>query len=258
MKRWTLMLALLALPAGAPAAAGAADLDLDLYARILDRYTRPVEDTARTRVDYRGLTRAPEWKQLVASLAAVDPDALGSREERLAFWINAYNILAIDVVVENYPVASIRDVGSFLSPVWKREAGQIHGRAYTLDEIEHRILRPMGEPRVHVAIVCASTSCPGLLREPWRPETLEAQLDGAMRAWLADTEKGLRIDESGRTVYLSKIFRWFSEDFEKRGGVIEFAKAYAPEPARRWLEANGARASVRYMDYDWNLNGLPG
>jgi hypothetical protein len=237
----------LAVPAGA--------LDLELYARVLERHTSAVDDLARTRVDYRGLTTSPDWQRLVESLAASDPDALASRDEKLAFWINAYNILAIDTVVQNYPVESIRDVGSLWSPVWKRTAGTIDGEPYTLDQIEHEIVRPMGDPRGHAAVICASTSCPALLREPWRAERLDAQLDQAMRTWMADRGKGLRIDRQSGTVTLSKIFDWFDEDFEAQGGALAFATRYAPEDARAWLRAH-PDPDVEYFDYDWRANDL--
>ena len=136
-------------------------IDLDAYADLLDRHTYQVEHTARTHVDYEALRNSADWEELVYSLKRSRPDQLTTREEQLAFWINAYNILAIDLVRRNYPVDSIRDIGSFFVPVWDREAGQIGDRSYTLGEIEHEILRPLGDPRIHAAIVCASTSCPG-------------------------------------------------------------------------------------------------
>jgi hypothetical protein len=119
-------------------------LDEDLYTRVLERYTVAVDDIASTRVDYAALRSSQAWDALVRSLRESDPARLGSRDAKLAFWINAYNILAIELVQRDYPVDSIRSIGGFLSPVWKKEAGQIAGRAYTLHEIEHEILRPMG------------------------------------------------------------------------------------------------------------------
>ena len=121
-------------------------IDLDAYADLLDRHTYQVEHTARTHVDYEALRNSAEWEGLVHSLTRSRPDQLNTREEQLAFWINAYNILAIDLVRRNYPVDSIRDIGSFFVPVWDREAGQIGDRSYTLGEIEHEILRPLGRP----------------------------------------------------------------------------------------------------------------
>jgi hypothetical protein len=245
---------LLAFAAAAPAAA----FDDALYARLLDRHTREVADLARVRVDYRAIAASEDWRRLVAQLAAADLAALRTREQQLAFWIDAYNILAIDLVAQHHPVASIRDIGSLLRPVWKRPAGTVGGRARTLDEIEHGIVRPLGDPRAHAVVICASTSCPALPREPLVAERLDAQLDAAMRRWMADPGKGLRIDRAANTVQLSRIFDWFEEDFAVAGGVLSFVARYAPEADREWLRAHAATARLSYFDYDWAVNALSG
>ena len=146
---------LLALAAAALPALPSAALDEALYAGLLRQHTREVNDLARVRVDYATVARSADWKKLVTSLAATDPATLRTRDEQLAFWVNAYNILAIDLVAANYPLDSIRDIGSFFAPVWKREAGWIGGKPYSLDQIEHEIVRPMGDPRAHAAVICA-------------------------------------------------------------------------------------------------------
>ena len=248
--RWV-PLALVLLTA-APAARGE-PFDEGLYAELLERHTRAVEDAAGTRVDYAALLEEPDWRRLVRSLSRARPEALRSRDEQLAFWINAYNILAIDLVLQHYPVAGIRDIGSFWSPVWDREAGRIGGAGYSLGRIEHEILRPLGEPRIHLAIVCASTSCPSLRREPFRAAELDAQLADASRRFLASPRKGLRVESDG--VRISRIFRWFDEDFESGGGVLAFLRRYAPEGARAALEAE-ADPEIDYFDYDWRLNDV--
>ncbi len=237
-------------------------LDLELYAKLLNSHTRAVEDTAGTRVDYAGLKGSAEWAKLLASVSGSDPALLSSRKEKLAFWINAYNILAIEMVRANHPVDSIRDVGSFLFPVWDREAGRIHGRAYALGEIEHEILRPLGDPRIHAAIVCASTSCPSLRREPFTAQRLDAQLDDSLRAFLADTRKGVRAEarrgvraeaKNGR-LRVSRIFDWFEEDFEKKGGVVKYLQPYMTGEAAELLKGRGADIPLVYFDYDWTVN----
>ena len=189
------------------AAPPAAAFDLELYQRLLREHTREVSDAAGVRVDYAALRRSEDWRRLVASLSASDPAQLAERSQRLAFWIDAYNVLAIELVVRNQPRESIRDIGTLFSPVWKREAGRIAGRPYSLDEIEHAILRPLGEPRIHAAIVCASVSCPSLAREPYRAETLDAQLDASLRRFLADPRKGSRLDAARGALVLSLDLR---------------------------------------------------
>lgn len=240
--------------AGLLLAAPAVALDEALYARLLAEHTVEVDDLARVRVDYPALARSPEWKQLVASLAATDPASLTSRNQRLAFWINAYNVLAMDLVAKSFPLESIRDIGSLFSPVWKKEAGRIGGRAYTLDQIEHEIIRPMGDARAHAVVICASTSCPALPREPLTAKRLDAQLDDAMRAWMADPGKGLAVDRASGTVRLSRIFDWFDEDFEPT--PLRFAARYASAEDRRAIEALGKDADVAYFDYDWRVNAV--
>jgi hypothetical protein len=252
-RAWPLLATLFAL--GAPTL-GAADIDESLYASLLVHHTRDVPDLARVRVDYTALGSSQDWKELVAGLAKSDPADLGSRNERLAFWINAYNILAIDLVTKHYPIDGIKEIGSLFSPVWKKPAGRINGREYSLDEIEHKIVRPMGDPRTHVAVVCASLSCPALLREPWVASRLDAQLDAAMRNWLADTRKGARVDRDADTLDLSKIFDWFESDFEEAGGVVEFISKYLTDSDREWLSTRQNDVRVSYFDYDWALNDL--
>jgi hypothetical protein len=229
-------------------------LDLELYDAVLARHTREVRDVAGTRVDYAALREDAEWERLVASLAASDPAALRSREERLAFWINAYNVLAIQTVVQAFPVASIRDAGSLLRPVWKRPAGRVGGRTVTLDEIEHGTLRPLGDPRIHTAIVCASTSCPSLARRAYRSEQVEAQLDAAARAFVADRDKGVRVD--GAVVRLSSIFDWFAADFAASSGVLGFVRRYAAPDLAAQLDGLGPEPPIEFFDYDWSLNGI--
>jgi len=246
------LVALLAFACAVPAAA----FDTALYARLLERHTREVADLARVRVDYPAIAASPEWRRLVESVASEDLSSLRTREQKLAFWINAYNILAIDLVAQHYPVASIRDIGSLLRPVWRRPAGKVGGRDVTLDEIEHQIVRPLGDPRTHSVVICASTSCPALPREPLAADRLDAQLDAAMRRWMADPDKGLRIDRAANTVRLSKIFDWFEKDFANAGGVVAFVARYAPEADREWLRAHAATARLSYFDYNWAVNAL--
>lgn len=253
-----LAILLLAACLTAPAASGGG-VDAELWGAILARHTREVSDVAGVRVDYRGLAESPDWKRLVAGLADADPDGLEGpegRAARVALWIDAYNILAIDLVVRHPGIASIRDIGSLLRPVWNREAGRVGQRARSLGEIEHEILRPLGDPRIHGAIVCASVSCPPLRREPFGAARLDEQLDDQMRRWLASPEKGLRVDRSSDTVHLSRVFDWFAEDFDAAGGVLAFVTRYAPEPERGWLAARAGELRIRHLPYDWKLNAL--
>jgi len=229
--------------------------DVALYGKALTDHTRAVPEVVGTRVDYPGLHEDLEWRNLLRSVRACDPSKLTTREQQLAFWTNAYNIFAIDLVAKHWRVDSIKDIGSLLFPVWDKTAGQIFGETYTLDQIEHEKLRPLGDPRIHAAIVCASISCPSLAREPYTAAAIDAQLDAAFARFVANPDKGFRLDRAANTVVLSSIFKWFAEDFEKQGGVLTVIARHLGDSDRAWLQANGAGALLEYMDYDWRVNG---
>jgi hypothetical protein len=235
-------------------ARASADLDLANFGALLGQYTSETPEVVGTRVNYRGLAADPRWRALLAGLEASKPSALVGHAERLAFWINAYNVLAMRMVIDHYPVDSIRDIGWLLRPVWKRPIARIEGTVLSLDQIEHDILRKMGEPRIHGAIVCASISCPSLAHEPYDAHALEDQLDASMRRFLANPGKGMRVDRARGEVVLSRIFKWYAGDFENAGGVLAFATRYAREAERTWIEANGADLEVDHFGYDWSLN----
>ena len=227
---------------------------LDAYADLLKRHTQAVDSEVGTRVNYAAIAEDEAWVDLMDQMATLGPKADWDRNEKLAFWINVYNLLAINLVVTHYPVESIKDIGSFFRPVWYRTAGVVGGRAYSLDQIEHKILRPMGDPRIHGAIVCASISCPSLRREPYRADMLSDQLDASLRDWLARPDKGLAVDRVHSTVRLSRVFDWFKSDFDAEGGVLQFVSQYAPSHEQSWIVENRERVDIRYLKYDWNLN----
>ncbi|HVS02169.1 MAG TPA: DUF547 domain-containing protein [Thermoanaerobaculia bacterium] len=248
-----------AAPPPAPAAPGAdGGVDWTPWARLLERHVRPGSKggVELTRVDYSALAGdGAELRATLSALAAAEPAAM-SRDQRLALWINAYNALALEVVRQSWPVDSIRDAGGVLfAKVWDKEVAAVAGAPRSLDEIEHRILRPMAEPRIHFAIVCASVSCPDLRREPFRASRLDGQLDAQTRAFLANSAKGMRLDRQRRVVHLSKIFDWFGEDFAAAGGVLAFVARHAPAADAAWLRQQGENVRVEYLHYDWSLNG---
>ncbi len=223
------------------------------YARLLARHTRPVDSLAGTAVDYAGLARSKDLEVLVAQVKAARPSRLG-HHARLAFWINAYNLLTLDLVARHYPIEGIKDIGSLFSPVWRMSLGEIEGVRISLDHIEHEILRKEAEPRIHAALVCASKSCPPLLRRPFRGATLEADLDEAMRRWLASRRKGVAIDRAAKTLRVSKIFDWFEEDFAAKGGVRATIAPYLAAADSAWLRGPGRSVPIQYFEYDWTLN----
>ncbi len=230
------------------ASAQAASPNWQAYAALLHDHVHAgtLSNIRLNLVDYAAWANDKHWPALLANLRDFDTAKLSNRNEKLAFWINTYNILAIKVVIDHAPLKSIRDAGSFFSPVWKKPAGIVAGKMRSLHEIEHQILRAMHEPRIHFAIVCASVSCPDLRMQPYRAATLEAQLDNQARLFLNTPGKGMQI--TGNNVYISKIFDWFAEDFATSGGVEAFVRKYRNEQAL-------PTASLSYLDYDWALNG---
>jgi hypothetical protein len=228
--------------------------DFPSWDGLLKKYVAPKTTNGVTlqAVDYKRLGDDPAYAKLIKDLETTSLSRLKTREEKLTFWINVYNIMAAKMVLDHYPVKSIKDAGSFFKAVWKKDVGLVAGKMRTLNEIEHEILRKMDEPRIHVAIVCASVSCPDLRAEAYTVENLDSQLDNQLELFLMNAEKGLRVDKKNGRVYLSSIFKWFKEDFESKGGVRNYLVSYAPEAARASLKNH--KLSVHYLDYDWELN----
>jgi uncharacterized membrane protein YdjX (TVP38/TMEM64 family) len=249
-----LKVAVIAVMLGAALPAQAADGEA--YARLLKAHVRPgvVAGIRLNLVDYEAVKADPDYAQALGALALARSDALASDAERVAFWINAYNLAAIKAVLDQYPTKSIKDGGSLFSPIWKKKIATVGGRGHSLDEIEHGILRKaFKEPRVHFAIVCASLSCPDLRAEPYDPARLEAQLDEQVAAFLSNETKGLQPGPDGKTARVSSIFRWFAGDFAASGGVAAFIRARSSPAVAARLGAL-ADAGLSYLDYDWSLN----
>jgi hypothetical protein len=226
------------------------------YARLLASHVlqTTIAGIRLNAVNYAALHADPDYGRALADLAAARPDGLPSDAARIAFWINVYNLLAIKAVVDRYPLRSIKDGGTLLQSIWKRKVGTVGGREYALDEIEHDILRARHrEPRVHMAIVCASLSCPDLRTEPYVADRLDAQLADAARRFLANPTKGVKPGSDGRTARISLIFKWFADDFGGADGVARFVRAAAdPSIGARLTGLDGR--GLTYLDYDWSLN----
>ena len=213
-------------------------------------------------VDYRGLReRRADLDAYLAGLerVTVKEYAAWKAEPREAFWINAYNAYTVRLILDNYPVESIQDLGGFFSPVWSKRFIPLqhlsakHGKVLSLDEVEHGILAGISrKPLFHFAIVCASASCPDLQARAYRADTLDAQLADAGRRFLADRTKNEQTVRGGK-LHLSKIFDWSKKELATypggiRGLLLEFGPAS--------MSANLKEGKVRYvyLDYDWSLN----
>ncbi|MCF6237902.1 MAG: DUF547 domain-containing protein [Candidatus Marinimicrobia bacterium] len=230
-----------------PSLLQAKEPDWSDYAALLKQHVKTEQrhDVQLNWISYSKIKQDPRWLRIIKQIETFSPKELVTEEERLAFYINVYNIMAMKVVIDNWPLKSIKDVGNIFWPVWKRVAGKVGGNEVTLDEIEHEILRPMGEPRIHFAIVCASISCPDLRKEPFIADKLSKQLDEQIIHFFNNPKKGLYQDKS--STHVSKIFSWFKEDFGGEKGVHDFIRRYNKQAADLPIKSD--------LPYNWLVNG---
>jgi hypothetical protein len=210
------------------------------------------------RVDYQRL-KADQYKldSYLAYLAKADVQTM-SRQEKLAFWINAYNALTVKLILNHYPVKSIRDI----KDPWDRRIWRVAEKFMSLNEIEHNELRSkLQEPRIHFAINCASISCPDLFNRAFSPANIETELESATQKFLRSskhikTESPKGLFGRRRILWVSQIFKWFKGDFtdEGRRGLTDFIMPYADEDTRVFIRQAGGKLKIRYLKYDWGLN----
>jgi Protein of unknown function, DUF547 len=210
-------------------------------------------------VDYDAFARAPEFPRYLDSLAAVRLQGM-TKEERLAFWINAYNAYTIALINKHKERRSIRNINMFLGLVkgkgpWKEEIVRAAGRVLTLDDVEHKIIRvEFKEPRIHMALVCAALSCPPLRTEAYEGAKLEAQLHDQTRTFLRERQTENRLDLGNSVIHLSPIFDWFREDFGKTdAAILRFVAPYFDGAGERNAFSD-SRLRIEFTDYDWSLN----
>jgi hypothetical protein len=221
-------------------------------------------------LDYAGVKADPQdLEDYLAELAATSSEVVeyASRNTQLAFWINAYNACAIKLVVDHYPIGNRSGVGAVVNVVrrdpsnsirripntWKRKFCNVAGKTRSLDEIEHKIIRPMGEPRIHFAVNCASRSCPVLAPKPYTGDGLDEELDLAVARFVSDSSQYWLERGAEPVVHVNKILDWYEDDFGGRKGVLAFLLDYLPEDAAEYIRQNGP-ARLAFEDYDWTLN----
>jgi Protein of unknown function, DUF547 len=233
----------------------------------LKKQVKWLPDNKQSRVNYKGFaTDRAELAKTLEALSAVTPAqyAAFSKEQQMAFLINAYNAFTIELVLTKYPdIKSIKNVTSFGSP-WKKKFFQLLGEERNLDWVEHERLRPniagggFKDPRIHVAIVCASIGCPAIPPEAFTAAKLDSQLDEGMARFVGDKTRNRYADGK---LQVSSIFKWFKEDFEK--GYKGFAKVedvfakYADALTTDTTAQGQIRAktvAISHLDYDWSLN----
>ena len=189
-----------------------------------------------------------------------------SQPQQISFLFNLYNASTLKLIADNYPVESIKDIGSFFSGPWDQKMVILFGTKTTLDHVEHEILRKQyNEPKLHLTLVCAAMGCPPLRNDAYTANSLEAQFSGQAKQ-LLDHPLKFKLDRINNTVYLSAIFKWYGDDFiksylpqknipglsDKEASVVNYLASHLPKPDQDYL--NKGDYDIEYLDYDWSLN----
>lgn len=219
-------------------------IDYSFYANFLKKYVK------EGLVFYEGIVADKDnsLDNFLNELNNVNLDDY-DRNGKMAVYINAYNACTIKLIVDNYPIDSIKDVGSIFQSPWSKKICNIGGKTYTLDEIEHSILRKdFKTPLIHFALNCASKSCPVLADEPYLPEKLFFQMEQAAKKYINDKNNNYL---KGDVLYLSSIFKWYKEDF---ADLLDFVSEFMSESERNYLSRNKNQIKIKYLKYYWGLN----
>ncbi len=204
-------------------------------------------------VDYPAIQSDDRLPIYLEQLDRIDPNALTTRNERMAYWINAYNAFAIKGIIDEYsPISYWGRYRYFIGRDYR-----VGGETLNLYDLERKVLiAQFHEPRIHFAIVCASLSCPKL--QPWtfEPDQLELQLDRVAREFINDSTRN-RFDRVKKVASLSMIFKWFDEDFTRAAGsVLTYIIRYVDDPDLV-QDLMQSKYRIEYLEYDWSLNGTP-
>ncbi len=229
------------------------DIDHGRWDAFLARHVTTGEDGVN-RFDYAGVDEKDRavLRQYIDALAAINISSY-SRAAQFAYWVNLYNAVTVDVVLEYWPVDSIRDIdispGLFSDGPWRKKLVDVEGESLSLDDIEHRVLRPIWQdPRIHYAVNCASIGCPNLQPKAVTVENSEELLDRAAREYV-NHPRGVSVTAGGYV--LSSIYNWFADDFDADGGVVEHLRRYAGPDLAGQLQSN--QKASDYV-YDWSVN----
>jgi hypothetical protein len=229
-------------------------IDHSAWNAILQRYV-----DSNGMVNYRGLKASPNDVQALdgylRTMSTVSRGARASRDDQLAFWINAYNAVTVRGILREYPTSSIRNHTAkvFGYNIWKDLQLYVGENPYSLEQMEHEVLRKMGDPRIHFAIVCAAHSCPRLLNEAYVPDRVQEQLETNARDFFSRSQN-FRYNQPNRRFYLSSILNWFGKDFGRnQAAQLGTIAKWLPNQAARQAAMQNA-VSISFLDYDWSLN----
>jgi hypothetical protein len=235
--------------------AWAFDHEHKIYADILA--SSVVKKGPQSLVNYKAIKTDPsKLKKYINELSKVSREEYTSwsKEQKLATLINAYNAWTIQLIVDHYPVSSIKKIGPFYSTPWKQEFIKWLGGKRSLDDIEHKIIRKdFSEPRIHFALVCAAMGCPSLQVKPFLAQNLEAQLQNAAHEFLHDTAENRHEVKGDKVIlHLSSIFKWYGNDFGTKDELVKFIV----KEMNIQNKVQGKKVELEYLDYDWNLNAV--
>jgi len=196
-------------------------------------------------VDYASFNSA-KLDAYLSYLKKTSPKVTWSENKQKAFWINAYNAYTIKKILENYPLKSIVNIKENGKTAWKIPFANVGGKTYTLDYIEHKILRKkLFDPRIHVGVNCAANSCPKLENIAFTEENIEATLDKLVKVFINDTARNAITKDK---VQISSIFKWFQKDFTRKNTLISYINKYSETKIN-------SNSKIYYLKYDWGLNG---
>jgi hypothetical protein len=198
-------------------------------------------------VDYKNFkSEESKLATYISYLEKTTPTKDWSANKKKAFWINAYNAYTLKLILDNYPLKSITSIKQKGKDAWNIEFAIIGGKNYTLNTIEHEILRKdFNDPRIHVGVNCASGSCPQLGDFAFTENNIDAELERLMKLFVNDSTRN-KITQ--KKIQISKIFEWFKGDFTKKGSLIDYLNKYSTTKINK-------KAKIRFLEYDWSLNG---
>ncbi len=232
----------------------------DHHSSFIEILKRNVADG---KVNYQSLLSEKSFDKYLDQLKNTNPDTIKNSNDKMAFWINAYNAYTLKIILDNYPVESINDLHSgglilgsiFNTTVWDKDFVIINNKETSLSNIEHKILRKkFNEPRIHFAIVCASISCPPLRDEAFEGYKLDKQLTDQAKLFLDDETRN-EFDINKKEAEISKIFDWFEEDFgDDDEKPLLFISKYVSDKISNSIKSNVSDWDIGYLDYNWKLN----
>ena len=225
----------------------------DSFEALLKRYV-DADGYVNYKAWHASRTDRVQLQNYLKQLSRANPSLAASRHAKIAFWINAYNAVTLEGILQVYPTSSIRNHTAKVVGynIWKQLKLPVGDREYSLEDIEHKMLRKMNEPRIHFSIVCASIGCPRLRNEAYVASRLESQLADNARDFFSRTQN-LQVDVQRRTLRMSAIVNWFGSDFgATKSQQLAYLSKYMPAQALQL--ARQPNVKVSYLKYNWNLN----